>query len=66
MHFAMEYEENYINSAKYWLAFHESFDRPLKRIIRRKKDEEAKIFDVWTPIAISYRLRVTKLWLKFL
>ena len=60
-----EYEANYINSAGYWMAFHEAALDLHQEMLEDKKDEEAKNYDVWVALAIGYGLRVVSLWSEF-
>lgn len=60
-----EYEANYINSAGYWMAFHEAVIALRNEAIREKKDDEALLFAVWALIAIRYSLRVVGLHTEF-
>ena len=53
-----EYGTNYINSAGYWMAFHEAALDLRQEMLEEKKDEEAKNYDVWAALAIRYGLRV--------
>ena len=56
-----EYEANYINSAGYWMAFHEAALDLRQEMLEEKKDEEAKNYDVWAALVIRYGLRVVGL-----
>ena len=60
-----EYEANYINSAGYWMSFHEAALDLRSDSIEEKKDNEAKLFDLWAAIAIRYGLRVVGLRAEF-
>ena len=53
-----EYEANYINSAGYWMSFHEASLDLCQEMLEEKEDEEAKNYDVWAALAIRYGLRV--------
>ena len=63
----VEYEANYINSAGYWMAFHESAislrDEALGAPDR--DSEEANEYDFWALISIRYGLRVVGLRAEF-
>jgi len=65
MRAVFEYEANYTNAAGYWMAFHEAALSLRQDELEEKNMEKAKLYDVWSIIAIRYALRVTGLRCEF-
>lgn len=61
MRAVMEYESNYINSAGFWMAFHEAAIVLRQEALTAQEEEEAIKCDVWALISIRYGLRVVGL-----
>ena len=59
------YECNYINSAGYWVAFHESATHLRKEMLAENNQSEAHRYDVWSILSVHYALRVLRLRTEF-
>ena len=59
------YECNCINSAGYWLAFHESATQLRQEMLAENNLSEAHRYDVWSILSVRYALRVLGLRTEF-
>jgi len=60
-----KYEDNYINAAGYWMAFHETAIALSEEHLVKEAEDEALKFEVWGLVAIWYGLRVCGLRAEF-
>ena len=60
-----EYECKYVNAAGDWAAFHHAAYDLREEALDAKERENAKMFDVWSYIAVRYNLRVLGLRTEF-
>lgn len=54
-----EYEANYINTSRYWMASHQAAICLRQDAIEDNDEDKALRFDVWSLISVRHGLRVT-------